>query len=55
MNLKHLTDDELRLMHFNEHHQSKADQTAITKEWKARYRWRNPKQFVLRGFNYGSN
>ena len=51
MNLKHLTDDELRLMHFSKHHQSKADQTAITKEWNAR--WRKPKQLVLRGFNYG--
>jgi hypothetical protein len=50
MNLKHLTDDELRLIHFSEHHQSKADQTAITKEWRTRYRWRKPKQLVLRGF-----
>lgn len=48
MKLKQLTDDELRLIHFNEHHQSKADQTAITKEWNAR--WRKPKQLVLRGF-----
>ena len=50
MNLKHLTDDQLRLMHFNEHHQSKADQTAITKEWRTRYRWRKPKQLILKGF-----
>ena len=50
MKLKHLTDDQLRLMHFNEEHQSKADQTVITKEWNARYRWRKPKQLVLRGF-----
>ena len=48
MRLKHLTDDQLRLMHFNEDHQSKADQTAITKEWNARRR--KPKQLVLRGF-----
>ena len=48
MRLKHLTDDQLRLMHFSEHHQSKTDQTAITKEWNARRR--KPKQLVLRGF-----
>ena len=48
MKLKHLTDDQLRLIHFNEDHQSKADQTAITKEWNARRR--KPKQLVLRGF-----
>ena len=46
----HLTDDELRLIHFSKHHQSRADQTAITKEWRTRYRWRKPKQLVLRGF-----
>ncbi len=48
MKLKHLTDDQLRLIHFNEDHQSKADQTAITKEWNARRR--KPKQLILRGF-----
>ena len=48
MDLKHLTDDELRLIHFSKHHQSRADQTAITKEWNARRR--KPKQLVLKGF-----
>mgnify|MGYP003134262504 CR=1 FL=1 len=48
MKLKHLTDDQLRLMHFSKHYQSRADQTAITKEWNARRR--KPKQLVLRGF-----